>query len=148
MITQTLSSPLLDSGATKTLFRQSDINILKNVQNTSRFHMELPSKEVIVSESAGLFQLSPNLPPILAHIFPDNVLQRSLVSVSVLVNLGYTATFTKFGCTIRFNEDILMTNPKFPFENYGLSLSIIIILKRISIILLIGWYDTIIKQLM
>jgi hypothetical protein len=68
---------LLDSGATDTLFRQSDINILKNVQNTSRFHMKLPNKEVIVSESAGLFQLSPNLPHILAHIFPDNVLQRS-----------------------------------------------------------------------
>ena len=54
----------------------------------------------------------PNLPqPLLTHVFPDNILNTSLLSIVQLCQIGCVATFTATAVTIMYNALTVLSGP-------------------------------------
>ena len=87
-----------DSGCTDTLFRLSDAHALHNITQGGGLPVRLPNGSIITSVATGLL----NTPPISTdvHIFPDEHLGKSLLSVADWTNNGCTVTFTALGVTV------------------------------------------------
>ena len=82
----------LQRRSTNILLRESDAAFLTIAQKHFPLMVTLPNGSSITSLLSGTFKL-PNLPfAIPAHVFADNILDTSLISVSELCNLGCVAT--------------------------------------------------------
>jgi hypothetical protein len=107
--------PILDTGATHTILRESDEHLLADRSPDTGFVVSLPNGAQLSSVSSGNFVLSSaTRSPITAHVFPDAVLDRSLISVADLCNQGYTATFTATDATISDGDRIVLRSTKHP----------------------------------
>ena len=88
-----------DSGCSDTIIRHCDAHLLQDVQRDSTLEVELPDGSTIRSTARGVLKLN-NIPAMDAYIFDDAHLQRSLLSLSALTNLGCTATLTADGINV------------------------------------------------
>lgn len=71
----------------------------------------------IKSKSMG-YLLLPNLPHQLpVHVFDNNVLDTSLISISELCHVGCTATFTDTACHINYLNKPVLTAHKCPTDS-------------------------------
>ena len=90
------------------LLRLSDAGQLTLSPSEPPIQVKLPNGSLITSLYTGTFSL-PALPtPLSAHVFPDNVLDTSLISISELCNLGCVATFVRTGCTITYCDKLVL----------------------------------------
>ena len=78
------------------------------------FKIELLNKAIITSISTGSYIAGSNVPPIKAHIFNDQHLQRSLISMSDITNLGYTVELSVQNLKIKLNGNTILTTDKEP----------------------------------
>ena len=110
--------PIMDTGSTNTLLTTSDYNHLKSTPiDTPPSLVHLPNGESIESTCSTIIQPSHSLPPIVASVFPDNVLNRSLVSLSDCLSDGYQAIFTNTSLTIVNNHnEVILRSDKSPDE--------------------------------
>ena len=90
------------------LLRLSDATQLTISTSEPPLQVKLPDGSLITSLYTGTFYL-PALPtPLSAHVFPDNVLDTLLISISELCNLGCVATFVRTGCTITYCDKLVL----------------------------------------
>jgi hypothetical protein len=83
-----------DTGSSHILLRESDAHTLSNIRSNDSIRVSLPNGEIITSSKSGDLSL-PHLDATLtAHIFPNDKLGTSLISISELCNQGCVATFT------------------------------------------------------
>ena len=83
-----------DTGSSHILLRESDAHTLSNIRSSDSIRVSLPNGEIITSSKSGDLSL-PHLDATLtAHIFPNDKLGTSLISISELCNNGCVATFT------------------------------------------------------
>ena len=102
-----------DSGTTDVLLRSSDSHNLINIFPSTELCVSLPNGETIQSTHSGTLQIyGPESPELLAYIFPDEVLQHSLVSFSALCNAGCTITLTKTDVSIVHNGSVIFRGSK------------------------------------
>jgi hypothetical protein len=111
-----ITPPIGDSGATDTLVRMADIDLLKNISYGSSFTAELPNGDIIASVGLGELPLDKNLCSLPAHIFNDKDLNRSLISIADICDSGCTVQLTATGLTIFNNEEIIYNSKKLPSE--------------------------------
>ena len=91
-----------DAGTTGNYFALKDITVLREVKLTNfGITVKQPDGSAIVSTHVGILDI-PTIGPTTAHIFPTLV--GSLISISVLVELGLNATYTKEHVIIREGE--------------------------------------------
>ncbi len=90
---------LADSGATDTIFRQADSHLLTDIQQGS-IAVQLPNGATISSIGEGVFRALPDAPDIPAHIFRDEDLNRSLVSLVDYCDKGCSVQLTSTDITI------------------------------------------------
>jgi hypothetical protein len=108
------NSILIDSAATNTMFRQSDINYLQQstIQSISPHHpsirFALPNSAIISSIATAQLSLHPTLPNLQVYIFNDQDLDRTLIALADLCNTGCTASFTKTGISIIYNNQEIL----------------------------------------
>ena len=109
------SSLCADTGSTHTLLRTSDAPYVDLGEPT--FHVLLPNGNTI--ESVGTCMLHiPNLPrAIFAHVFSDNLLNTSLLSIAQLCELGCIATFTSTTVTVTNDNLTVLCGTKIPTSN-------------------------------
>ena len=88
----------VDTGCTDTLFRASDADVLHTVNHSGGLQVLLPNGAIIESTATGKLGTSPNDVPV--HIFPDNLLGKSLHAVADWTNNGCTVVFTATGVTV------------------------------------------------
>jgi hypothetical protein len=103
--------PIADSGATDTLFCQTDTHLLQDVQTSIRpLNVGLPNGQTISPVSSGTLRIgeSTSIP---AHVFPNAILDRTLLSLAGLCNEGCTVTLTSRGMRVTNaqGEEILHT---------------------------------------
>lgn len=110
-----LLPPIADCGATDTLFRQSDQHLLQQVTPGGGLLVGLPNGAHITSTATGQLP-SPNVSvtPIIAHIYSDQDLDRSLVSLADFCNRGCVATLTDTDITITHNNTVILHSTKEP----------------------------------
>ena len=96
------SNIIHDCGATDTLFRTSDAHLLTGPYTAGTLCVGLPNGEVIHSYSSANFD-SPNFST-KVHVFPDKLLNRSLMATADFYNNGCTAIFTSTTATIIHDE--------------------------------------------
>ena len=94
----TYKSPIHDTGATNTFFRQSDSHILQNLQAGGGLPVGLPNGGLISSKATGTWATPPVSTNV--HVFDDKYLNRSLISTADFCNQGCTAIFTATSSTI------------------------------------------------
>ena len=81
-----------DTGTTGMFFACKDASMLREVHTTeSGIAVKQPDGSIIRSTHVGILDV-PTIGPTVAHIFPSLV--GSLISISVLVDLGLTATYS------------------------------------------------------
>ena len=85
--------PCADTGSSHILLRETDALHLSNVCHNSPIRVLLPNGDTISSSSTGDLWLSHLPAPLTAHIFPDETLGTSLISISELCNNGFVAIF-------------------------------------------------------
>ena len=78
------NSPIQDSGATNTLFRESDSYILRNLKAGGGLQVGLPNGDLIYSKATGTLVTPPISTNV--HVFEDNALNRSLVATADFCN--------------------------------------------------------------
>lgn len=110
---------LKDTGCTDTMLRHSDSSSLTNLCTGGGLPVQLPNGSIITSTATGTLQLSssPHV-AITAHVFDDNTLSRSLLSISDVCNAGCTATFTSTTATITHDDtgQIIEQSSKLPTD--------------------------------
>ena len=107
----------LDTGSTHTLLRLSDSTGLQDAPTHSSITVRLPNSTEISSMTTK-FLILPHLPhKILAHIFPDKMLDTSLISISNLCNMGCEATFTQNTCQVTYRNNIVLSTAKLISDN-------------------------------
>ena len=106
--------PLWDTGATDLFFRSSDSNLLSSISSGGGLRVGLPNGHAIASTATGVLPTSFVSPD--AHIFPDNLLNRSLVGVAEYCNNGCTMIFTATSSTCIHDATgtIISQTPKAP----------------------------------
>jgi len=102
MESNSISNIIHDCGATDTLFRNSDAHLLTGPNTAGTLCVGLPNGEVIRSHSSANFD-APNFSTKL-HIFPDKLLNRSLMATADFCNNGCTAIFNSTSATIIHDE--------------------------------------------
>ena len=105
------ASTLLDSGASDTLIRVSDKNILANIFESGPIFVGLPNGSSIASIASGIFSTA-NLPTIPAHIFSDSHLERSLISLSDYTNRGCTVQLDSSSVSMTYNGKTVKVGSK------------------------------------
>jgi hypothetical protein len=109
--------PIGDCGATDTLIREADVHLLSDaVTGSVGLTVGLPNGAVIRSTGTGQLAHSNKFPSVPAHIFPDNVLDRSLISVADYCNRGCVATLTATDLFVTHNGRMVMHGSKEPKE--------------------------------
>ena len=110
------NQPIHDCGATNTIFRESDSNLLDNIRPDVGMIVGLPNGDNITSAAAGI--LSNNKFSISVPLFSNTSLNRSLISTADYCNNGCTATFTATSATITHDAsgDILSYSSKGPTD--------------------------------
>ncbi len=78
--------------------------------------MSLPNGDIITSVATGELHLSDAIEPITAHVFPDNVLNRTLLSVADICASGCTTTFTNTDMIVTHNGTTVLHNTKAPMD--------------------------------
>jgi hypothetical protein len=111
---RTIPKAILDTGATDTLVSQTDQSKLNQVYGKGIIHVNLPNGNKISSVMAGKLILHPKLPPIKAHVFDKNDLDRSLISVADLCNEGCEVSFTATKATVIYEGQIILQCSKQP----------------------------------
>ncbi len=116
--TTTHPPPIGDCGATDTLIREADMHLLSVVvTGGGGLTVGLPNGAVIRSTGTGQLAVHSNkFPSVPAHIFPDNVLDRSLISIADYCNRGCVATSTATDLFITHNGHMAMHGSKEPKE--------------------------------
>ena len=102
MESNSISNIIHDCGATDTLFRNSDAHLLTGPNTAGTLCVGLPNGEVIRSHSSANFD-APNFST-KVHIFPDKLLNRSLMATADFCNNGCTAIFNSTSATIIHDE--------------------------------------------
>ena len=110
------NTPIHDSGATNTIFRQSDSNSLDNIRPDVGMTVGLPNGDSITSAAVGILSNSRISIPV--PVFSDKSLNRSLIATADFCNNGCTATFTATSATITHDAtgDIIAQSSKLPSE--------------------------------
>ena len=90
------SNIIHDCGATDTLFRTSDAHLLTGPNTAGTLCVGLPNGELIRSYSFANFDNFSTK----VHVFPDKLLNRSLMATADFCNNDCTAIFTSTTATI------------------------------------------------
>lgn len=80
----------------------------------ANLRVDLPNGDTLQSDQSGILQLSAGLPPILAHLFDDDDINRSLIAVADLCNAGCSVTFSDSACSVSKDGIELYNTPKGP----------------------------------
>jgi hypothetical protein len=110
----TTSDVIFDSGATDTLFRSKDRRKLGKIKPVGGLKIRLPNGALITSKATGELQIAPELAPIVAHIFDDVDLHRSLLAGADVCNLGCAAVLTRDGLTVVHGDKVVLHRDKAP----------------------------------
>ena len=94
---------LADNGASDTIFRESDMHLLTNVNNQGGKQVMYPGGETHTSIGSATFQGNHDIPDIPVQIFSDADLRQSLVAMS---------DYTRRGCAIILTEDAIRYTTK------------------------------------
>jgi len=107
---------LADTGSTHLLLRMSDARTLAlTVDSSQQAHrINLPNNSYINSIGISKLNISPEGPILIAHIFLDNDLQQSLLSISELCNEGCRTTFTATEMMVSRNGKVILRTAKHP----------------------------------
>ena len=109
-----LSTFCADTGSTHCLLKASDAPNFKHLLAEHGLTVTLPNGQSITSIVSTALKL-PHLPTaVQAHVFADNHLHTSLLSISELCNAGCTATFTSTDVIITYNRQSILTGSKDP----------------------------------
>ena len=109
--------PIGDCGASDTFFTETDSKHLQDVNPTNNgIEVSMPNGAIITSNAEGRLPLGHSLPAVKAHVFPDHMLQRSLIALSDLCNIGCTATLTATDITVKHGNEIVMKGQKQPHD--------------------------------
>ena len=103
---------IADSGSTDTLIRVSESSILRNITPHTGLTVRLPNGDLITSSAIGKLNISSTGDAITAYVFPDSILKHSLLSLSQLCNIGYTATLTDRDISISKDAVTIMYGTK------------------------------------
>ena len=109
-----LSTFCADTGSTHCLLRASDAPNFKSILAEHGLTVTLPNGHSITS--IGIHALNfPHLPvAVPAHVFADDQLHTSLLSISELCYAGCTATFTDTDVSITHQQYTILTGSKDP----------------------------------
>ena len=94
-----------DSGTTDVLLRASDSSNLTDIFPCPDLRVSLPNGAVIRSTHAGTLHINGTDASLPAYVFPDNILQHSLISFSALCNADCTVMLTKSSVSITNNKN-------------------------------------------
>ena len=92
------------SGATDIIIRQSDSNILTDYtpyDDTFRPRFDVANGHSIYPLGTGYLRIPSSNIRIIAYVFSDHDLSDNLFDLAPIINLGYTATYSSSGLTIR-----------------------------------------------
>lgn len=101
-----------DSGTTDLLLRSSASQKLTNVIPFTDLQVSLPNGEIIRSTHTGTLPINGTNIELPAYIFPDDVLQNSLVSFSALCNADCTITLTKTAVLVVYQNTVIFRGSK------------------------------------
>ena len=97
--------PIGDSGASDTFIRHDQQQYLSKATPVGGLSVGLPNGTTISSIATGILDFDVRLPPIPAHIFRDDQLDRSLISLSDYTNLGCTVLLDSVSLSIRYRGE-------------------------------------------
>ena len=80
--------PLADSGATDSIFRASDIDMLTHVTQTGESQVTYPDGTVATSIGSGVYKGGQQLPLIPVKIFEDTDLRQLLIATDAYTRRG------------------------------------------------------------
>lgn len=107
-----------DSGTTDTLFKMSDSIIATNIQPSTGFRVRVANNSIITSTHTGYIKI-PHIPGefLKVHIFDDNDLGKTLLSISDMCNThNCTAVFKREGLVIMHGDSVIYEGTKGPDE--------------------------------
>ena len=104
-----------DSGASDTVLRSSDAHIAELSASSLPFTVALPDGELIHSLASGTLACAPDL-KIAAHIFSDQDLKESLLSLSAVCNQDCVVELTQTSLAASRNGQLLLSGHKDPDE--------------------------------
>ena len=109
-----LSTFCADTGSTHCLLRASDAPHFKSILAEHGLTVTLPNGHSITSIGIHALNFPPLPVAVPAHVFADDHLHTSLLSISELCNAGCTATFTDTDVSITYEQYTKLTGSKDP----------------------------------
>jgi hypothetical protein len=97
--------------------RLHDLPLGTTVNKQDIIQATLPNGSIITSLGSVHIPIQNSTVRLHAHVFADNVLQTTLLSISALCNQGYTATFTATSVTVTDDDGtIILRGTKLPID--------------------------------
>ena len=106
-----------DTGSSHIQIRESDATTLSDVRNDFPIRIKLPNGQNITSCKTGHLSLPYLQSPLRVHIFSDEVLDTSLLSISELCNNGCIATISKNNVHVTKDGNTVFNSAKEPSES-------------------------------
>ena len=107
-----------DSGANKTLVRQSDAVAADLIVQQTSSPLSVQFPDGVIAQSTGVTEII--LPAtnvtVPAHVFPDEKLNQSLFSIVDITDNGYDVTFKKDGVVIQYQGAPIYFQEKLPTD--------------------------------
>ena len=97
---KTVIRTIADTGSTDLLIRLDDMPCGSRLDNTKPFQVKLPNGKFIDSIGHTVIQLPHSTVALKAHVFDNNTLGTSLLSISELASQGCTTTFDNTSVTV------------------------------------------------
>jgi hypothetical protein len=117
----TAVSSIPDSGATHTLIRETDAEILHSVApfppHTRRPQFEVVNGQFIVPIASGFIGFPNTNVTMRAYLFHDHDLADNLFGIALLLRHDYTATFTENDFALHTSSNVLQYSAKAPRSN-------------------------------
>jgi len=107
-----------DSGANKTLIRQSDAVAANLTVQPTSIPLNVQFPDGVIAQSTGITEIA--LPAtdvtVPAHVFPDEKLNQSLFSIVDVTDKGYDVTFKRDGVAIQYQGAPIYFQEKLPTD--------------------------------
>jgi len=104
--------PIADTGASDSYIRTSDTHLITRYINSPPIPVQLPNGAIIHSNGSGYIDLPAPLTPILVHVFSDNDLHRSLISISDFANQDCQIRLTNTSIKIFHSDNLILSGSK------------------------------------
>ena len=107
-----LLGPILDSGSSKTNFRESDKRLLVNINSKGGEEITYGGGSTATSIGTAQYQAAVGISPVEVSVFRDSDLLESLASTNDFCEQGLAVVYTDEGVTLAMKEDIKIDQNK------------------------------------